>query len=143
MIKNSIQGVKMSELSRQDIESALREGNYYEGIPDTHWEIDGIIYLSKEEMPEDIRFNVERNVDLLKAYEDQKKRFCVNGIEYDTIEEAPKKYQDNLRDLVKNNNQEKYRLTVGEVPLIKKAIGFFIFMIIFSGLVYSQIEQFN
>jgi hypothetical protein len=106
----------MCNLSRKEIEEAFLEENSYKKMPDNYWILNGKVYLSKAEMTDEQRLQVEENEAIRLASQNQIKRFCVNEIEYDTIEQVPKKYREQLESMVlENKNREgKYRLTIEE-----------------------------
>jgi len=123
--------------SRKEIENDLRNGLHPDDAPLKYWIINDVIYLSKAEMPEEIRNGVEADDQLEKEYDAQSKRYFFNGVEYDSLSEIPKKYRSRVEAYVNSiPKQEKYRYIIQETPLLNMIIGYVISGILILGSVY-------
>ena len=104
--------------TRQEIEHDLLNDIYCEDEPEKYWEVDGEIYFSKDEMPEDILSFVERSgaegEKLLKRKLNapkQTKKYMVNDIQYDSLDNMPEIVRSVAEELLKNCDvSEKYTL---------------------------------
>lgn len=124
--------------SRKEIENDLRNGLHPDDAPSKYWIINDVIYLSKAEMPEKIKNGVEADDQLQKEYDAQSKKYYFNGVEYDSLSEIPKKYRKRVEEFINSiPQQEKYRYTIQETPLLNMIIGFVIAGMLIFGLVYS------
>ncbi len=126
-----------SKPTREEIIDAINREAWIEGMPDQYWQVDGKVYLSKEEMPEDVMKSFEETDQLTDDYNNQNSKYFVNGIEYNDVNDIPKKYRQKvIQHEYENPNKEKYRITLPRFgPLRigwKEAIIFYI--LVFSVL---------
>ena len=126
-----------SKPTREEIIDAINREAWIEGMPNQYWQVDGKVYLSKEEMPEDVMKSFEETDQLIDDYNNQNSKYFVNGIEYNDVNDIPKKYRHKvIQHEYENPNKEKYRITLPRFgPLRigwKEAIIFYI--LVFSVL---------
>lgn len=107
-----------SKLTRKEMIDAVKKNQWLNGMPNQYWNIDGEFYFSKNEMPDKVRDNVENDErlasEVLEKSKNQKLKFCVNEIEYNSIDEMPSEYQEHIKQQVSERPlQDKYRATIG------------------------------
>ncbi|OUS26181.1 hypothetical protein A9Q99_19590 [Gammaproteobacteria bacterium 45_16_T64] len=124
-----------NKLSRKEMVEAIERDEWIEGMPDDHWIIDGEVYFSLEEMPSKARKEIEESDRLEEEYNKQKSKYCVNGIEYSSIEDIPKNYRARVKlRIAEYPDQDKYRMTIPrfEGLHLSNRVGFFIYAIAFA-----------